>query len=103
MDRQAEQRRRAAARGTEIRSRRAEVKRSISSGLLSLRKILKGAASDELLAIAGEIRIGELLRSVPGIGPKLSKEILDEARIPSDRRLRDIPDRQRRRIAGEIR
>lgn len=103
MSRVAEQRRRAAAIGTEVRSRRAAVKRRISDEDLDLVELLKPPEDvDEDLATAEEVPIGQLLRSVPGFGPATVAAIVADLQLNPDRPMGELTDNQRRDLAAEI-
>ena len=110
MNRIAAQRRQAAALGTEVRSRRAEVKRRISTGNLSLPELLRAdgstfAAIGGMLdgsPVAAEIPIGQLVRSVRGIGPATAAGIFDDLQLNPDRPLGEYSDAQRRELADEL-
>lgn len=104
MGRVAEQRRRAAAIGTEVRSRRAEVKRWISEGKLALTSLLRGAVklTGAAQSTAEEIPVGQLLRSVRGIGPATAAEILADLQLNPDRPMSELTEKQRELLATEI-
>jgi transposase len=105
VDRLAEQRRRAAARGQEVRVRRASVKRAIAAGEVDLvADVLRDDQKQRIwaAAIAEEVRVGELLRSIPGIGPTTAAEILEPLEIPSDRPLGDLDQKARNQLAKAI-
>lgn len=108
MSRIAEKRRAAAARATEVRETRAAVKRRIASGELDLAALLRGDSSLEAdliegsdEAVAEEIQIGHLLRSVPGVGPVIAQEILDDCELGADRLLADLDQAARELLAEE--
>lgn len=109
MSRIAEQRRRAAALGTEVRSRRAAVKKQIAAGEISLVDLLVPTRSTSVApwpvasaAIAEEIATGQLLRSVPGIGPKNAGEIIADLQLNPNQPLGELSREKRRDLADEI-
>lgn len=105
MSRIAEQRRRAAARGTEVRSRRAVVKRLIAEGNSDLVELLQAKPDERRfypIETAEEIPIGQLLRSVPGFGPATVKAIVADLAIDPERPMGELTDKQRRDVAAEI-
>ena len=109
MNRIAEQRRRAAALGAEVRSRRAAVKRSIAAGELDLSILLVPTRSTSTAAwpvaeaeTAEEISIEQLLKSVRGIGPTIAGEILADLKLDPARPLGELTPDQRRDLAAEI-
>jgi hypothetical protein len=52
---------------------------------------------------AGTITIGRLLRSIRGYGDVKADRAVDHVRVDRDRRVRDLTDRQRTRIAAWLR
>jgi hypothetical protein len=104
MSRIAEQRRRAAALGTEVRSRRAAVKRLIASAEVDLPELLR-ADPDHFythMETAEEIPIGQLLRSVPGIGPVIARQITVDLNLNPTRPMAELTPSEREQLATEI-
>jgi hypothetical protein len=100
VSRVAEQRRRAAARGTEVRSARAAAKRRIAAGEIHLSRWLR--ADVERNAVAEEVPVGQLVRSVPGIGRVIATEILTDLQINPDNPMGELDQQDRDRLADEI-
>lgn len=88
--------------GTPVRSRRAMLKASIADGTLDAAALIAGDVDEDLERVALGIRIGELLRAVPGVGPSRELAILD-GRAGGLRRLGELTTRQRRAIADTLR
>lgn len=93
------QRRAAAARGNEVRSRRAAVKKAIAAGDVDLVKVLRTEVLDD---VAEEIPVWQLLRAVPGIGPTTAGEILVDVQVAGERRPRDLELEKRGEIAAAL-
>jgi hypothetical protein len=104
VSRVAEQRRQAGALGTEVRSRRAAAKARIAAGDVGLPGILRGSYGSIPVVAANvdDIPIGQLVRSVPGIGRATSTAILTDLSINPERPMGELPDAERRRLADEI-
>lgn len=75
---------------------RADVKKRVRAGYLSCSQVIELAFgdSDEGRACA-RMTIGELLLSLPGVGPATADRELVTLGISGDRRLRALGDRQR--------
>lgn len=106
MSRIREQRRRAAALGTEVRSRRAAVKRQLASSELDLADLLRDPVEEtvppETAEIAEQIAIGQLLRSVPGFGPAMVGAIVADFQLNPDQPMAELGENHRRLLADEI-
>lgn len=89
-------------RGTEVRSRRAMLKRRIGAGDVDLAALLRGQGADDDEAIALDIKIGELLRAVPGVGPANAQTFATRAGVASDARLSTITIKRRAAIADAL-
>lgn len=89
-------------RGTEVRSRRAALKRRIEAGDVDLAAILAGTADDADEQTALDIKIGELLRAVPNIGEIRAGAIAATAGVSTVARLSTITLKRRRAIAAAL-
>lgn len=104
----AEQRRRAAKKGTEVRSRRAALKAEIASGDADLAELLRGTVTPgddvavEREILAEEIRVGELVRAVPGIGPMTASDLLEAVSIDGSRPLCEVSTEKRAALAAAL-
>jgi hypothetical protein len=74
------------------RRRRAEVKREVKLGHLSLRQVLDLAAVDEVVA---QMRAIDLLESLPSIGEVKAARLMRTIDIAASRRLRGLGPKQR--------
>jgi hypothetical protein len=89
-------------RGTEVRSRRAALKRRVEAGTLDLSRLLTGSAAESDEETALDMRIGELLRAVPGIGDATAREICSRSNVEPDARLSTLPIRRRCVVAENM-
>ncbi|MCF2706441.1 integration host factor MihF [Arcanobacterium haemolyticum] len=87
-----EQRAAALEKAAVARQRRAEFKRDLKSGKISLSKALDMAKDDEVL---GKLRVSALLGSLPGIGAAKSKHIMEQVKISESRRVAGLGPHQR--------
>ena len=81
------------------RRRRADVKKQVRAGYLSCSQLIELAFTDtdEGRACA-RMTIGELLLSLPGVGPAIADRELVALGINGDRRLRALGERQRQAL-----
>lgn len=93
----------ALARGTEVRSRRAELKRRVAAGRLDLERLLRGDAQEADETTALDIRVGELLRAIPGIGETTADAIVDATPCGLDARLGTLTLKRRLALADALR
>lgn len=90
------------ARATEVRSRRAALKKAIANRPALAGELLEGRATDPAGwgPVAAEMPLEALVRAVPGVGPAAAREVLDG--VPSDARLYALTMERRRQIAGRL-
>lgn len=83
----------AAARSaaTHARRVRAATKDKVRSGELTVGQVLDLAARDDIIA---HIRVADLLKSVPRVGPKRAELLMERFEIASGRRLRGLGHHQ---------
>ena len=72
---------------TQARRVRAEFKNKVRSGELKVIDALEQASADDVL---GQIRVADLLRCIPRIGPKRAVRALEELKISPSRRVRGL-------------
>lgn len=96
------QRMAALAKGNEIRLKRGQLRRAIHAA--PMRESLRMAAKTILLppAEAESMAIGALLGSVRNFGPDRVRRALTRHYIGELRKLRDLTDRQRYVLAGDL-
>jgi hypothetical protein len=82
-------------RGTEVRSRRAALKRRVEAGTLDLSQILHGTGSESDEEVALEMRITDLLRAVPGVGVETARVVCLQSGVDPDARLCTLTIRRR--------
>ena len=93
----ADARARGRARALAARQRRAQIKRDLRSGGLSVDAVLGERLTDP---VVGRMRVTDLLESLPGIGPVRAADVLTRCSIAPSRRLRGLGDHQ---VAGILR
>ena len=91
------------ARGTEVRSLRAALKRRIADGDVDAAALLEGTAGQADEEIALGVRIDHLLGAVPGVGPQTTRTICTNAGVDEGRRLAELTVKARRDIAEHLR
>ena len=84
----------ARAAATEARRRRADLKRKVRSGELSLTQALERACDDEILA---HVKVVDLLKALPRVGEKRAAVVMERLDIASNRRIRGLG---RHQLAG---
>lgn len=87
-----EQRAAALEKAAVARARRAELKKKLKSGDLSVSEVLDQAKDDEVI---GKLRVSALLSSLPGIGTAKSTQIMEEIGISASRRVAGLGQHQR--------
>ncbi len=86
-----DEKRKALRKAREMRSKRAEIRRGLKDGRLSLTQILN-SLDDEAIA---RMRVVYLLESLPRIGKATTKKIMQEIGIDQSRRVQGLGNRQR--------
>jgi hypothetical protein len=83
------------------RRERAAIKAEVRAGTLTGAEVVHLAARDDDRGrIAARMRIGELLLSIPGVGPATAERALVAAGISGQRRLGQLGPRQVQQLAG---
>ncbi len=95
-----DQRREWLAKAAAARRKRAEVKRRVADGEATIEGVLAESRSDRVVAA---IRVGELVRSVPGVGDVRARRAMEQAGIAPDRRIRGVGQRQREALVAAVR
>lgn len=91
------------AKGTEVRSRRAALKRGMKDGSIDSLAILTGDGPSEQQDTAAEMPLESLLLAIPGVGTTTADELLDARGIPPTARLWALTDERRRELADAVR
>lgn len=81
------------------RKRRAEVKRELKDGKLTISRIYEIAAHDEAVA---KMRVIELIESIPGVGKVRSAAALDRLSISRTRRIQGLGRHQLQALVNEF-
>lgn len=93
------------ARGPQVRSQRAHLRRCIESGELDLAVVVEGG-EPQWEEVALSMQIGDLLAQVPGLHDDVLRQarVLSDARVvSSSSRLGDLTIERRRAIAANLR
>lgn len=94
-----EQRAGALAKAAEVRHERAEVKKSLKQGTLTLPDVIARGADDDTIA---RMKVSELLQSMPGVGKVRAGQIMERLEIASSRRVRGLGSAQRAALEAEF-
>jgi hypothetical protein len=89
----------ARAAATEARRRRADLKRQVRSGELSLTQALDHACDDEILA---HVKVVDLLKALPRVGEKRAAVVMERLDIASNRRIRGLGRHQLAGLRAEV-
>lgn len=82
-----QQRAAAAARATEARRVRAEVKTELKTSRTTLAEVVERAQTDQALA---KLRVQALVEAMPGIGKARAAQIMERVGIANSRRVRGL-------------
>lgn len=91
------------AKGTEVRSRRAALKRGMKEGSIDWHGVLAGTVDDEHQKTAADMPLESLLLAVPGVGDTTAHDLLELRGIPASARLWALTDERRRELADAVR
>ncbi len=94
-----QQRQDALAKAAEARQVRAEVKKRLKLGVLSLAELFDHAERDEVVA---KLKVVSVLESLPGVGKVRARKIMEQLDIAETRRLRGVGARQRAALLAEF-
>jgi len=83
----------------QTRAELAEIRTQVSSGELGWAQLLERAQGKD---VAGTLRVGPALRSLPGIGPVHAQRVLADLNLDADRRLRGLGQRQRKALIDAL-
>ncbi len=87
-----EQRQHALEKAAKARLKRAELKKDLKDGKITLSGVLKKAEKDETIA---KMKVSALLASLPGIGAAKSKQIMEHIGISESRRIGGLGSHQK--------
>ena len=94
-----EQRDAALAKAAEARRVRADVRKRMSEGALTLRDVFEEADDDELVA---GMKVKSVLTAVPGLGKIKTIRLMERLEIAENRRIRGLGPRQRDALLAEL-
>jgi len=85
------------ARANEVRVERAQLKRALAAGSVAFAEVLANPP-----ACARTAKVGDLLLSVPGIGPAKSDRAFAHCRIAKTKTIGGLSDRQRAALTDRL-
>jgi hypothetical protein len=85
-----EQRAAALAKAAEARAARADVKKRLKMGSLSLKEALRSKDDN-----VGKLKVVSLLESLPGVGKVKARRVMDDIGIADNRRVQGLGVQQR--------
>jgi len=89
----------ALAKAQRMRSERAELRKKLKKGEITLKEILEQADSDEIIS---KMRVIYLLQSLPKIGKIRSKKLMEEIGINESRRIQGLGVRQKEALLERL-
>lgn len=87
-----EERARAREKATAARTARAEVKKALRDGTMTVAEVIQRGGEDEAIS---RLKVTDLLEATPGIGKVRSATIMDQIGIAQTRRVRGLGQHQR--------
>ncbi len=93
-----EERRAALKKAAESRQKRAELKKELKNGDVSLQEVL-GRAGDP---IVGRMKVGNLLESLPGVGKARATKKMEDLKISPTRRVQGLGSNQKANLLKEF-
>ncbi|MFJ9417850.1 integration host factor, actinobacterial type [Streptomyces sp. NPDC101227] len=88
----AEQRSAALAKAAAVRKARSELIDQVRKGKVTMAEVLKRADKEDLLK---KTKVAAVIKALPGIGPVKAVKLMEEAEIPSARRIGSLGSKQR--------
>lgn len=93
-----EEKKKALRKAQDMRTKRADLRRRLKSGKLSLSEVLR-RDNDEVIA---RMRVAYLLESLPKIGKVTTRKIMEEIGIDESRRVQGLGQRQRGALLSKL-
>lgn len=93
-----DEKKKALRKAQDMRSRRAEIRRELKDGKISLAAVLE-REDDEVVA---RMRVAYLLESLPKIGKVTTRKIMEEIGIDESRRVQGLGQRQRGALLAKL-
>lgn len=98
-ERSDDQRRAALVEAQRVRQVQAQVKQMLKTGEVTFGEVLARAEDAEEIA---RMRVNDVLKSLPRIGPIRARRMMERLDIAASRRLGGLGDRQRRDLLDEV-
>lgn len=92
------ERRAALEKAAKARQARAELKRKLKTGSVSLKEVLANSGDP----IVGRMKVGNLLESLPGVGKARATKKMNELEISPTRRVQGLGANQRQNLLKEF-
>ncbi|ASE10451.1 S13-like protein [Kocuria rhizophila] len=86
-------------KATAARTARAQIKKGLRDGSVSVAEVLRRSEDDEAVS---RLKVTELLESTPGIGKVRSAAIMEQIGIAPTRRVRGLGQHQRRALVDYL-
>jgi hypothetical protein len=93
-----EERRAALKKAVETRQKRAELKKQIKAGQVSLTQVLKDTGNP----IVAKMKISALLQSLPGVGKARAQKLMTKIGIDESRRIQGLGTKQKQALLDEL-
>lgn len=93
-----EQRRAALQKAVETRQKRAQLKKQIKAGQLSLTQVLNDTSNP----VVAKMKISALLKSLPGVGKVRAEKLMGKIGIDTSRRIQGLGSKQRESLLQEL-
>ena len=87
-----EQRAGALEKGARVRRERADLKKGLKNGTLTLAELIDQADGSDVI---GKMKVTAVLKSLPGIGDASARKVMEQLGIAEDRRVRGLGAKQR--------
>lgn len=94
--RTSDQRTAALEKAAAARTERAEVRKRLKSGSISLPQVLDSGQTNEII---GRMKVSVILESLPGVGKVRARQLMERIGIPESRRVRGLGAMQRAALA----
>ncbi|RJQ31172.1 MAG: integration host factor [Actinobacteria bacterium] len=93
------ERRAALKKAVETRQKRAELKKRIKAGQVSLTQVLNDTSNP----VVAKMKISSLLQSLPGVGKARAQKLMTRIGIDESRRIQGLGSKQRQSLLEELR
>ena len=94
-----EQRREALKKAAIARQARAELKKKLKNGKMTLKDVLDKAPGDPII---GRMKVGNLLEALPGVGKARATKKMEDLEISSTRRVQGLGSNQKQNLLKEF-